>query len=336
MKKVISIILVLTLAMITMIGCNDNGRTVENTEQTISITDAVGRTVSVPQNPQRIVCLNSDLLELIIILGAKNRVVGIDSYTKSGGSWVAEKYSDMANLPCPQISNEINKEEMLNINADIIITTIFGQIAYEEVLKIEEYVDAPIVVFSFEHLETYFSEMENMSKILNTENRYNVIKEKCDELLNSVSKVVSTLTDNEKVSVYHALWEPYITFGKNIFEEEQIVTAGGKCVTSELDGFGISVTAEQILNWNPDCFVLVYECSLDTVKNDQKLSSLNAIENNKIYQHPESGWAFLSPRSILTIKWLSINFYPEKYQEVNFDTEIDDFYKMLYGFGYQK
>ena len=338
MKKVISVILILSLAVLALAGCNGNSKTEENNEQTISITDAVGRTVSVPKDPKRIVCMNSDLLELAVILNAKDRIVAVDSYTNGGGSWVAEKYPDMANLPCPQMSNEINKEEMLKINPDLIITTIFGQIGYEEVLKIEKYVNAPIVVFSFEHLDTYFTEMSNMAKILNAEERYNEIKEKCDVLLNDVSSIVSQIPDNEKVSVYHALWDPYVTFGKNIFQIEQIAAAGGKCVTVELDGFGVTVTPEQIISWNPDCIVMIYECSIDAaaMKNDPKISSVNAIKNDRVYQHPESGWAFLSPRSILAVKWMSVNFYPEKYQAVDMDKEIDDFYKMLFGFGYEK
>src|SRR5262245_32582618 len=50
--------------------------------QPISVTDAFGRTVTVPAPPQRIVTIFSSNVELIAALGLTDRIVGIEAFTR--------------------------------------------------------------------------------------------------------------------------------------------------------------------------------------------------------------------------------------------------------------
>ena len=67
----------------------------------ITVTDMGKRMVEVPSNPQRIICLSSGTLRLIVYLGAAGRVVGVEAFeqTRPGARPYILAHPELAKLP---------------------------------------------------------------------------------------------------------------------------------------------------------------------------------------------------------------------------------------------
>ena len=62
-------------------------------KETIEFTDTVGREVTIPKHPERIICIAPGTLRLILYVGGKSKVVGVEDIEnanpKTRPYWIA-------------------------------------------------------------------------------------------------------------------------------------------------------------------------------------------------------------------------------------------------------
>ena len=117
-------LLLVTLALLVVIGCNKQGDSGGNEVQAASVTviDFEGRTVSINARPERIISLAPISTRVIAQFGLLNNVIGVDqkSYTMD---LLPEALSERG-LPITDLGNarSINEEAILRLQPDIVIT----------------------------------------------------------------------------------------------------------------------------------------------------------------------------------------------------------------------
>ena len=99
---VLAILLALVLAMATLAQA-----------EPIRVVDDKGRTVTLPQPPQRIVSLLPSLTETVCALGACERLVGVDRYS----NWPAQ----VAQLPVVGGGLDPNIEAIVALRPDVVL-----------------------------------------------------------------------------------------------------------------------------------------------------------------------------------------------------------------------
>lgn len=164
--------------------------------ETVLVTDMAGRKISVPADPDRIICLGPGALRLIIYLQAESKVVGVEDMEKKrpGGRpyWIA--HPELAKLPrCgPGGPAAINKkpdlEAVLSVQPQVLfVTQKEGPLAddIQRILKI------PTIVLSYGAFATFdevvYDSLRIAGAILNR-------KERAEEVVAFVESVRADLT----------------------------------------------------------------------------------------------------------------------------------------------
>ncbi len=301
---------------------------------TKAIIDSTGTTVNVPVNPQRIVALRSMQAEMVVVLGAENKLVGIDDMTKAGtgyGLFISKLRPALKNLPAPVSGKTLNKESLLALKPDVVLVGGYGRISWvKEVRDLNQ----TCVVAHFEEIGNFTRDLKIIGKVVGAEDKANTISASMDKIVAEVKDKVKGLSESQKVRAYFCSHDVYHVYGGLTFEHAQIVTAGGINVAKEITAWTPEISPEQLIAWNPQVIFTLEGVDVNGILNDPKIQQVDAIKNKRVYAIPESGWDFGSLRSIFAIKWMSSKLYPTLWSGISMTSEAKAFYKLAYGVEY--
>jgi len=304
--------------------------------ETITVVDSLGNEVAIPQAVNRVASMRSGITEIICALGQQDKIVAVEEGVKEGGGYgafIAGVYPDLMARDCPLAGGGISAEEMLRIDPDLVLHGGYGRIKQAEAFK-EQVPEMPVVIAHFETLEHYMDDIRIVAQCVNAEERAEELIAYLQSKLDFVAERVSDIAEDEKVRVFYGGHDIYHAYGGETFEHFQIVSAGGVNVAADLTGWMPEVSAEQLLQWDPQVVVLLSGVSVDDVLNDPKLASLSAVKERRVYSLPESGWDFSSPRALFCIEWLASKLYPGRFADVDIEAEADEFYRGVFGVDY--
>ncbi|WP_054839535.1 ABC transporter substrate-binding protein [Thermococcus sp. JCM 11816] len=151
MKRLTTVLLVLFVVLAGgCVGTSSNG-TEKASQQYITVTDSLGRTVQVPVNVQKVVAIGPGALRLIVYLNASDMVVGVEDFEKkySYGRPYIIAHPELKNLPSigPGGPGKLpNLEALTNVSPDVIIAVFISK---EQADEIQEKTGIPVVVLSY-------------------------------------------------------------------------------------------------------------------------------------------------------------------------------------------
>ncbi|WP_297549715.1 ABC transporter substrate-binding protein [Thermococcus sp.] len=269
----------------------------------ITIKDFANRTVTIKEEPKRVVSLAPSITEDLYYLGLLDRVVGVTGYedwppevkkiTSVGG------YGAYASL-----------EKIAELKPDLIIAdnAVFYKKGFLESLeKI-----APVVIIAPQSIDQIPQAIELLGKIFNREDR---AKEVIDEF-NAKVNAIKELTKNQpKVKVFFVTWsKPLMTAGKNTFINDVITIAGGANIFNDTKGWP-QVSAEEVIARNPDVIILTPHCGM-TIEEAYKLfAGTNAVKEGHVYMiENENDLIHPSPRIIKGIEIVAKLLHPDAFK----------------------
>lgn len=99
------------------------------------------------------------------------------------------------------------------------------------------------------------------------------------------------------------------------------------------NGSMMQVSAEQIVDWDPQWIVAYSQQAADSIKSDPALAGVAAVANDHVLVCPKALylWAVRSGEGCLMPVWLGSTVYPDQYQDFDMTKTLQDFYKDWYG-----
>ncbi len=263
------------------------------------LQDELGRTMTVPDKPHRVVCLTPSVTDTVYALGAGNVVVGVSDYTKYPAEAVKK----------PSVGQVLNPslEAVVALHPDLVIGV--GDLNTEVVVLKMEKLGIPVFLVVPHGLGGIYRSIENIGKVLNRERE--------------ASQLVSSLRGREeavrkRVSGKPALRvllplsdDPVITIGKNAFLTELIAAAGGRSVTDDLAQDWPSISMEAILARQPDYLLLIEgsPMTIEELKKRPGWKSLACVQQNKIF-YVDDRMNYSSPLAFAALESLAKQFHP--------------------------
>lgn len=249
MKKIWSLIIVMSLGMI-MAGCQkQTSAATDSKEKTIEIVDSTKQKVTVPVNAKKIVVFDSSLLDTVDALGEGDKVIGVP--VKNLPTYL-KQYGDRESV------GGVKEPDLEKINAlkpDLILIASRQADFKDELAKI-----APTVYLATDTKDSWNSAQKNIEtlaslfgkeseakeKIAKIETSIDALKAK-DQALNARSLVV--MTNENSLSAFgpgSRYGIVYDTFGLTPVDE-----------TLEPSTHGSSISYEYLLEKNPDYIFVV-------------------------------------------------------------------------------
>lgn len=238
------------------------------------LTDALNRTVSLPDSPQRIVCLSPSLAETVFALGLDEFVVGVTDFTEYPPS-VPSKPS-VGELVNPAI------ERIISLQPDLVLAEM-GLNRPDLIIQLE-HLGIPVFVFNPQSLNEVLTTIQQIGDILNrTSEAQNLVKllmERRQEVHRKVSKF-------PRPKVLMVVWySPVITAGGKAFVTDVISAAGGESVTANIPQAWPQISLEEVLRRKPDVLLLVQGphggMTLEELRNHAGWSQLGAVIQNRV------------------------------------------------------
>ena len=324
-------------------------------EKQLTLVDQVDRTVTVPRPVERVVTLLPPVTRMMIGLGAADKLVGMGSwdhqYVKGGPSMGCgpkwdEVVAELKELPDVGTGYEPNAELILSLKPDVVIASASG--SPEIVNKLQTDTGIPVVGYLGSRgptsakgpVDNTLKQIELMGRVLGKEKRAEELVSYFEEKLDKVAEVTVSIPESEKPRVYFP-WGSDLTKANTCYEAIEL--AGGIQVSKNCD-FPLSgplmpdVSKEQIIEWNPDIFLVMRSSTKPTltvedVLSDPDLQTVNAVKNHEVYYTP--GAIHLvgpdHPRVITEVFIMAKLFHPDKFEDLDVEKEGNELFERFYG-----
>lgn len=345
-KKVLSLLLVFTLAF-SMTACgqtntNDNTKVnseKENTETLvtqypITVTDQVGREVTIESEPEKLVSGYYISTSLLIALDLDDKLVGIEAKADKRAIYKLSA-PELIELPNVGTAKEFDLEGCVALEPDLVILPMKLKNTAEALEKL----DIDVLYVNPENQKLLTEMMNLIGTVTNTQ-------EKTKELMDFVTKQETTLTNAlanaDTPSVYLAGNSNMLsTAGSAMYQSNMITLAGGKNVASDItDTYWVEIDYEQLLTWNPEYIILASDANytVDDVLADPNLSECSAVKNGNVYKMPSKAesWDSPVPSGILGSIWLATMLHEDLFTTDDASTIIDEYYETFYDFTYSE
>ena len=275
MKKIIRNSFYLALLIISMfiISCakkkDENGKKGENKQY------------------NRIVVLDPATVEMIYMLGAEDKIVGVANLERSK-VWPEEK---VAKLESVGTFMKPSLEKIIALKPDLVITSALTDDNLNNGLKSNNIEAKRIQANSIEEIFTNFMEV---AKMLGKENEANKIIAEKRAKLEEIKKIA---TGNKK-GLFVMSASPLMVFGNDNLPNDIMKLLNIKNIAENQKGRNPIVTPEFIMKENPDIIITLLPNPSQIVAANPELKNVNAIKNSKFIVVNSSQILRGSPRTI--------------------------------------
>ena len=303
----------------------------------VTLTDQAGREVTLEAEPETIVSGYYIPSSLLIALGLKDKMVGIEA--KAGKRAIYKLAApDLIELPSVGTAKEFDLEGCAALSPDLVILPLKLKDAAASLTEL----GIPVLLVNPESQELLTEMIELVSTATNTQERAN---ELLSYIASQKSMLSDTLADTEPKSVYLAGNSSLLsTAGPAMYQSSMIeltdnksyMLANGKNAAEEItDTYWAEISYEQLLAWDPAYIILASDAdyTVDDILNDENLKDCTAVKNGQVYQIPGDIEALDSPvsASILASVWLAGILHPEQVPADTYTTESNTYYETFYG-----
>lgn len=310
----------------------------------ITVTDALGRTVTFSETPSRIVLAGKALFmvadSIYVFPEAGKNIVALGSTVQGASDFI------------PMIDPTFNEKTMLDSNAgaeeiaaakpDCAILKSSTKSSLGDPL---EQLGIPVVYVDFETPEQYERDMKTLGQIFQNTDRASKVMEYISGKADMVKNAVSTLKDDQKprtLILYYSIKEGDISFNvppMGWMQTLLVDMAGGTPVWKDANpGKGwTKVSLEQVAAWDPEyIFVVAYAKpateAVASLLKDPQWQELKAVKENKLFAFATDVYSWDQPdtRWTLGLQWMAAKLHPDLFKDWDVTEAAKDFYKELY------
>ncbi|HZP03507.1 MAG TPA: helical backbone metal receptor [Terracidiphilus sp.] len=263
------------------------------------VTDELGRTVSVPDHPHRLICLLPSVVDDVYALGAAADVIAVSDYTK----YPAEAHEKPS--VGPPLSPSL--EMIVALHADLVLGD--GAMNHVETLSRLQQMGIPVFMVDPHGVAGIYRSLNSLGHALN---RDDAARNLIARLHQREAAVRARVQGKSAIRVLMPVWyDPVVTIGSHAYITELIELAGGHSITSDIPQEWPQLSLEAVLARSPEALLLVRgsKMSVDAVKNRPGWSELPAVRNNRVYYVGDE-INYPSPVAFDALEELAKEFHP--------------------------
>ena len=370
MKRIISLLLALMM-LVSLCACGNQvtdeiqsesvqtAAAVENAADEITITDMIGREVTVvPGSYQRVVCIGAGALRMYSYIGDVSLLAGVEDIDNTT---LAERpkmfdsvarpyvlaYADTFNtLPSCGVGGPMAQtaeaEKILSCNPDIVISE------YEDVEKedaLQEQLGVPVITLKaggkgvFD--DAFYGSMELLGKIFGEEEKAATLNQYVKDEAAEITARTADITDENKPSVYVCGLGNWGTTD-HLMTAENYVSFQVANVKNTLNGLGIQgigpIEEEKFVELGDQMDIMIMDAA--AVKNIKPLyaedptmfDTCKAWQNGEVYLEMAYNAYYTNYEIALINTWfIAKSVYPDAFADIDLTAKTNEVTQMFYG-----
>lgn len=217
----------------------------------ITVVDSAGRYVEVPKPLERIVPLNTDAAEVLRLLGAEDKVVGVvDTIAK-----YPSLFPEMKEKPIVGGWREVNYEKIAELGTQVVISYVKWPDPKELEEKLKPF-GIKVIHLDFYKTESLDRELRTLALALGKGDKANEFINWSHKYKDLVESRVEGIKPEEKVQVYMEMsGRKWKALGPGSGADEVLRIAGGKNICKELHVTYPEIDPEWLLEKNPELII---------------------------------------------------------------------------------
>lgn len=156
--------------------------------------------------------------------------------------------------------------------------------------------------------------------------------------IEAATQATKDLEDKPTVMQLRSNGGQYTTTNASDICESYFEAAGAVDVAADYAGEGngtaLTVSAEQVLAWDPQYIFVMSQDVADEVMADPALAEVQAVKNGNVVVIPSGTyhWSVRSGEGALMTPWLVSVLHPELFPDLDMKAEVQKFYQDFYGY----
>lgn len=218
----------------------------------------------------RIVVLDSAVVEMVYLLGGEDKLVGIAKLERSK-IWPEEKTEKVES-----VGTFINPslEKIIALKPDLVIESFHSSDAIDKSLSSN---NIEIIKIQANSIEDIFKNFQKVAKILGKEKEAEKIIAEKRQKIEEIKKIDTT----EKKGLFILAPTPMRVFGKGTLPNDIMEMLNIKNIAAGMEGMSPTLTPEYIIKENPDIILTFVKDPQEIVKANPQIKDISAIKNNK-------------------------------------------------------
>jgi len=302
--------LAIVLMATFLAGCAGTATTTGPTAMTV--TDQVGRTVTITGTPQRIISLAPSNTEILYALGLGDRVIARTDYDNFPPE-VTDKPS-IGGFSTPNI------EQIVSMNPDLVLAT---DLHLGQVVPQLEQDGITVICLSPQNLQQVLDSITLVGKVTGAEQAANDLVTSMQKRIDAITAKTKDLTPDEKPRTMYIVWpDPIMVGSGDTLQGELIEKAGGTNIAQDLSGYA-TMNLEAVLAANPQVMIASTgmgegaDAGYQFIQSDDRLAETDARVNGRIYAVDQDLVSRAGPRIVDALEAFAQAIHPELFGSGN-------------------
>jgi iron complex transport system substrate-binding protein len=273
----------------------------------LTITDSLGRSVTIPAKPERVVAMSPSVVETLFALGV----------TPVGRPETATYPPEAQNVESFGTSYQPNLERIAGMRPDLVIADATIQ---AQLVPALEGLGAPVVAIDFSGVDRVIESLRTIGRLVG-------VPEKGEELAKEIEDRITAVTRNlpaqrpKVVAIIAAGPEQYFAAKPSSYIGTIIEKLGAENIVSEDEPVGrvagyTNLSQERLVQANPDVIIFINPVPgapplSQTLRNNPAWAGLKAFQEGRVFDaDPVIYVQSAGPRVVQAIDELAKLFYP--------------------------
>ncbi|MHC1569627.1 MAG: YbhB/YbcL family Raf kinase inhibitor-like protein [Candidatus Syntropharchaeales archaeon] len=310
--KLFAVVFALIALATFSIGCMESIN-IEEARPTITLIDDLGREVTIPQNPERIVSLAPSTTEIVFAIGAGDRVVGVDE--------ISNYPPEVEAIPKVGSYATINTERVVDLDPDLVLAAYGNGI---ETIDTLSDLGVPVIGLNPTTLNETLQSINLVGEATGCEENATMLTSNMRMQIDAVKAAAAKVA--YEPSVLYVIWhDPLYSAGNGTFEDEMMRICRAKNIASDLPGYSI-MTLENVIKRDPEVIITtsgggmgVEETNLsyDYITTDPRFAGIKAVKDGKVYVIDADIACRPGPRIVDALKEIFGYIHPELQNYIN-------------------
>jgi len=352
---------VILAALVLAAGCSGNSAAPDirgaGESQTITITDGLGRTVTVPSPPKSVVCSGAGCLRYLVYLQGQELVVGVDEIEKEeklieGRPYALVYGSQFRALPMiGEFRGKDDPEKILAINPQVIFKTGSTGSAYSisasEADKLQEKTGIPVVAFPYGSLRNdaekaeMYTGLRVMGMVLGKDDRAEEVISYIEETIADLENRTADIPPSSQKTVYIGGVSSAGAHGIISTEPAYppFTWVNAKNVAAGLGTAHADVSKEALVDWDPGYIFIDLgtvqmenDGAIGELRNDPALQGLSALKEGRVYGVLPYNYYSTNYETILADAYfIGKTLYPDRFADIDPERKADEIYTFFVG-----
>lgn len=345
-KYALTLLVLLITAALMLAGCGNNDSITNNSNE-MTVTDLLGRTVTIPVDAEKFIAIGAGCLRLYCYVGDVSKIVGVEQIEVTNGT-IGRPYikanEELLDLPIVGPggpNNAPDPEKILELAPDVIFTLYNSDAA--SVDELQNKTQIPVIALSYGDTEVFDPQLtrsiEIIGEVTGEEERVAEVIAFFNECQEDLASRTADIAEQDKPRVYLG--------GQSMRGTHGIESTSGSFslfmatnVFNVVDEAGIHeyvmLDKEKLLEMDPD-IIFIDAGALANVQEDYNSNplfyeALKAFESGQVYMLLPYNYYYANiDIALCDAYYIGSIVYPEKFKDVDVVAKSNEIFKKLLG-----